>query len=145
MVLAFVLLYALQDQVVAPFTRGIAWLTHRLLLILGSQPSLSGAVVSIPGFAVEIKNNCNAIYEIGLYTAAVLAYPARFRQRVSGILLGAGVLYLVNLLRVLSLIYLGRYMPGWFQGVHLYVWQALFLAVAAALWLGWVGRVRPVA
>jgi len=55
------------------------------------------------------------------------------------------VLYLVNLLRVLSLIALGRYWPGGFQAAHLYVWQALFLAVVAACWLGWVGRVRPVA
>ena len=144
-ILAFLLLYALDDLIVVPFTRRIAWVTHGLLRAVGTQAWVAGASVGIPGFAVEIKNNCNAIYEIGLYGAAVLAYPAPLTQRLLGTLLGAGVLYIVNLLRVLSLIALGRYWPGGFQAAHLYVWQALFLAVVAACWLGWVGRVRPVA
>jgi len=144
-ILAFLLLYALDDLVVVPFTRRIAWLTERSLRVAGVQSWVAGASVGIPGFAVEIKNNCNAIYEIGLYAAAVFAYPAPIRQRLAGFSLGAIVLYLVNLLRVLSLIALGRYWPGGFQAAHLYVWQALFLAVVAACWLGWVGRVRPVA
>ena len=143
--LAFIVLYALHDQVVVPFTRRIAWLTHQILRTMGVQAWVAGASVGVPGFAVEIKNNCNAIYEIGLYAAAVFAYPAPLRQRAAGLLLGAIVLYLVNLIRVLSLLALGRYFPGGFQVAHVYVWQALFLAVVAAYWLGWVGRVRPVA
>ncbi len=143
--LAFLLLYALDDQFVVPFTRRIAWLTHALLRAVGVQAWVSGASVGVPGFAVEIKNNCNAIYEIGLYAAAVWAYPATKLQRLMGIALGAVVLYLINLLRVLCLLALGVYWPGGFQAAHLYVWQALFLAVVAACWLGWAGRVRPVA
>jgi exosortase/archaeosortase family protein len=142
---AFLMLYALEHLVVVPFTRCIAWLTHRLLRASGVQAWVSGASVGIPGFAVEIKNNCNAIYEIGLFAAAVFAYPAPIRQRLTGFLLGAAVLYIVNLLRVTSLLALGRYWPGGFQAAHLYVWQALFLAVVGACWFGWVSRVRPVA
>ena len=144
-ILAFLLLYALDDLFVVPFTRRIAWLTDKSLRAAGVQSWVAGASVGVPGFAVEIKNNCNAIYEIGLYAAAVFAYPAPIGQRLAGFSLGAIVLYLVNLLRVLSLLGLGRYWPGGFQAAHLYVWQALFLAVVAACWLGWVGRVRPVA
>jgi len=143
--LAFLLLYALDDLIRVPFTRRIAWVTHGLLRAVGSQAWVAGTSVGIPGFAVEIKNNCNAIYEIGLYAAAVLAYPAPLTQRLLGTLLGAGVIYIVNLIRILSLLALGRYWPWGFQAAHLYVWQALFLAVVAACWLGWVGRVRPVA
>lgn len=144
-IVAFLVLYALDDQVVVPFTRRIAWFTHRLLRAAGVQAWVSGASVGIPGFAVEIKNNCNAIYEIGLYAAAVFAYPAPMRERLAGFLLGGVVLYVVNLLRVVSLLALGRYWPGGFQAAHLYVWQALFLAVVAILWLGWTTRVHPVA
>jgi exosortase H (IPTLxxWG-CTERM-specific) len=142
---AFLFLYGLDDLIVVPFTRWIAWLTHGLLRGAGVQAWVSGASVGIPGFAVEIKNNCNALYEIGLYGAAVLAYPASFRRRLAGFLLGAAVLYVVNLLRVVSLLALGRYWPGGFQAAHLYVWQALFLVVVAGCWLGWTTRLRPVA
>ena len=143
-ILAFVLLSAMYDRVVVPLTRCIAWLTHTLLRATGAQSWVSGATVGIPGFAVEIRNNCNAIYEIGLYAAAVLAYPAPLTQRLLGTLLGAGVLYIVNLIRILSLLALGRYWPWGFQAAHVYVWQGLFLAIVTACWFGWVSRVRPV-
>ncbi len=140
--LAFLTLYALNDVLVVPFTRRIAWLAHKALRAMGAQSWVSGASVGLPGFAVEIKNNCNAIYEIGLYAAAVFAYPATMRQRLPGLLVGGVMLYAVNLLRVLSLIALGRYWPGGFQAGHLYVWQALFLALVAACWLGWLSWLR---
>ncbi|MBI2902272.1 MAG: archaeosortase/exosortase family protein [Candidatus Methylomirabilis oxyfera] len=143
--LAFLLLYALHRPFVVPFTQLIARATYETLRAAGVQVWVAGASVGIPGFAVEIKNNCNAVYEIGLFAAAVFAFPAPAQQRLTGFLLGAAVLYLVNLIRVLSLLALGRYWPGGFQAAHLYVWQAIFLAVVAALWLGWVARVRRVA
>lgn len=144
-VLAFLTLYALHDVLVVPFSRRIAWLTHKALRAMGVQSWVSGVSVGIPGFAVEIKNNCNAIYEIGLYAAAVFAYPATMGQRIPGFLVGGVVLYAVNLLRILSLIALGRYWPGGFQAGHLYVWQTLFLAVVAICWLGWLSRLRSLA
>jgi exosortase/archaeosortase family protein len=143
--LCFLFLYALHDRLVVPFTRYIAWLSHILLKTLGAQSWVSGASVGIPGFAVEIKNNCNAIYEIGLYAAAVFAYPATLTQRTLGCISGAALLFLVNLLRVLSLIGIGRYFPGGFLIAHLYLWQALFLALVAACWLIWLSRIRRLA
>jgi exosortase H (IPTLxxWG-CTERM-specific) len=143
--LAFLFLYALDDRLVVPFTRRIAWLSHQALTIMGAQSWVAGASVGIPGFAVEIKNNCNAIYEIGLYASAVFAYPATLTQRTLGFVLGAAILYVVNLLRVLSLIGIGRYWPEGFQIAHLYLWQALFLALVAACWLIWLSRIRRLA
>jgi exosortase H (IPTLxxWG-CTERM-specific) len=144
-IVAFGLLYALQDQVVEPFTRGIAWVTYRLMRAAGTPVSLDGVTVKTPNFAVLIRNNCNAAYEMGLYAAATLAYPAPASQRTIGILFGVVVLYVVNLIRVLSLLYTGYLIPGFFEAAHVYVWQVLFLVVVAALWLSWIGRVRPVA
>ena len=142
---AFGVLYALQDQVVEPFTRGIAWVTYKLMRAVGTPVSLDGVQVSVPNFAVLIRNNCNAAYEMGLYAAATLAYPAPVSRRTTGVLFGVVVLYVVNLIRVLSLLYTGYLLPGFFEAAHVYVWQVLFLVVVAALWLSWIGRVRPVA
>lgn len=142
-VVVFLLLYALHVPVVIPFTQMIARLSHAVLQTLGARSWVSGAAVGIPGFAVEIKNNCNAIYEIGLYASAVCAYPATVRQRTLGLLIGGSLLYLVNLIRVLTLIALGRYWPEGFQFAHLYLWQALFLALVAVCWIGWTTRLHP--
>jgi exosortase/archaeosortase family protein len=105
----------------------------------------SGATVRLGSFAVEIRSNCNAIYEIGLYTAAVWAYPASLRERLIGTLVGAAVLYVVNFLRIMTLLVLGLLQPAWFESTHLYAWQVLFLLVVATCWITWVSRVRPIA
>ena len=143
--LAFAVLFALQDQVVEPFTRGIAWVTYKLMRAVGTPVWLDGVTVGVPNFSVMIRNNCNAVYEMGLIAAATLAYPAPGSRRAKGILLAVLVLYAVNLIRVLSLLYLGYLLPGFFEAAHVYVWQVIFLVVLAGLWLSWVGGVRPVA
>jgi exosortase/archaeosortase family protein len=145
-IVAFSVLYALNDHVVEPFTRGIAWVTYTLMRVFGTPVSLAGVEVRVPNFSVLIRNNCNAAYEMGLYTAATLAYPASARRRISGILFAVVVLYVVNLIRVLSLLYTGYLLPGFvFEAAHVYVWQALFVTVIGALWLSWIGWIRPVA
>jgi exosortase H (IPTLxxWG-CTERM-specific) len=131
--------------VVAALNRHLAAVAAWCLGALGVGARVSGAMVSVPHFAVEIKNNCNAIYEVGLYTAAVWAYPASLRERIVGTAVGAAVLYAVNAIRILTLIALGAYAREWFDVAHLYAWQLVFLAVVAACWLGWVLRLRRIA
>jgi len=142
-VTCFVVLYAAGDGVVHALNRHIAWTAARALRVLGISAASAGAVVSAGGFAVEIKNNCNAIYEFGLFTAAVGAYPTSFRAKAAGLLVGGGVLYAVNLARVVTLMALGMFARDWFEVSHLYVWQALFFATVVTCWFGWILRLRP--
>ena len=142
-VAVFVVIYATDTTVVAHLNRHIAWVAGWALRVLGVSAASVGPVVSVAGFAVEIKNNCNAIYEFGLYTAAVGAYPASPGAKAAGIVVGAGVLYAVNVVRVVSLLAIGRFAQGWFEISHLYGWQALFFATVAACWFGWILRLRP--
>jgi exosortase H (IPTLxxWG-CTERM-specific) len=142
-VIAFGVLYAAQDALIEPLNAAIAWLAGTVVRGVGVSAATTGAVVTSGGFAVEIRNNCNAIYELGLYLAAVWAYPASVRAKVTGSLVGAGVLSIVNLLRVVSLLALGVFAREWFEVAHLYVWQALFFAVVAICWFAWALRVSP--
>ena len=145
-IIAFSAIYALNDLVVEPFTRGLAWVAYALAKAFGSPVSVDGISLSMPNFTVRIRNNCNAAYEIGLYSAAALAYPTSMSRRLKGILFAAAVLYVVNLIRVLSLLYTGYLFPAFiFEAAHVYVWQILFVLLIGALWLSWIGRLRQVA
>lgn len=137
---SFALLYGLDRQVVTPFTRGIALLTKALLGIVGIPAQVTGTVVATPTFSVAIQNGCNAIYETALFVSAVLSFPATWRERAWGALLGFVALYLINLIRVLSLIYVGGHFRQYFQLSHIYVWQSLFIAFALGLWILWAGK-----
>lgn len=48
---------------------------------------------------------------------------------------------MVNLLRVVSLYYLGQWNMAVFEFAHLYVWQALIMLDVLAVWLLWVSAV----
>jgi exosortase H (IPTLxxWG-CTERM-specific) len=143
--LSFGVLYAAQALIVDPVNRHLARVSASVLELFGVGASAQGAMLTVTGFAVEIKNNCNAVYEIGLYAAAIWAYPASLTERLIGSLSGALVLYVVNLLRILTLFLVGLLRPEWFEVTHLYAWQVLFLVVVAACWFGWASRVRAVA
>jgi exosortase H (IPTLxxWG-CTERM-specific) len=139
----FAAIYAAHDAIVVPLNRHIAWIAGAGLGALGLSAVAVGPVISTRGFAVEIKNNCNAIFELGLYAAAVCAYPASLTAKAVGVLVGAGVLYAVNFLRVISLIALGIFARDWFEIAHFYAWQILFFATVVACWFGWILRIPP--
>jgi exosortase H (IPTLxxWG-CTERM-specific) len=136
----FVILYSVQDTLIARLNRHIAWLVGAALGALGAPVTSFGPVLSVGAFAVEIRNNCNAVYEAGLLVAAVWAYPASAREKLLGTAVGVGVLYVINLVRVVSLLGIGVLARPWFDVAHLYVWQALFFAAVAACWFGWILR-----
>jgi len=142
-VAVFVALYLANDVLIIPLNRQIARVAAAAMGLFGAHAVVSGAVVQTRGFAVEIKNNCNAIYEFGLFAAAVWAYPAPIGAKVAGTLAGGAVLNVVNLVRVVSLLALGAFARDWFDAAHLYAWQAIFFALVAVCWFGWVLRTGP--
>ena len=70
--------------------------------------------------------------------AAILAFPASWKHRLIG--LGAGIVAVqgLNVIRVISLFYLGQWNLDVFEWAHLYVWQALIMLDVLIVWLVWV-------
>ncbi len=126
--------------VVVPFTESIATCSGALISMLGTPVQVSHRVISGAGFTISIENNCNAIFEIGFFLAAVVAYPAAWRGRLWAFLVGPPLLYAINLLRVIGLFYVGVWYPDLFNEVHLHVAQSFFILCIALLWLVWVRR-----
>jgi exosortase H (IPTLxxWG-CTERM-specific) len=104
----------------------------------GQHTSASGSTISSSRFALGIAPSCDGSEALGLFVAAVLAFPAPFRRKIPGVLLGAVILAAVNLVRIVSLFLVGVYFPGAFDRMHLEVWQVIFIVSAIALWAGWI-------
>jgi exosortase/archaeosortase family protein len=126
--------------IIHPFTGFIAAQAAWLLKSLGMQVTASGITITGEGFSVEILGNCNAIFEMGLYLSAVIAFPAMLKEKAVGGILGVIFIYLLNLLRVVLLFLVGVYVPQYFEESHVYVSQTLFIAVVALFWLLWAGK-----
>jgi len=118
-----------------------AKLTGSALGILGNHVDVSGTLVSSPDFSMRIGHECTAIVPMVILLCAVLAYPSRVRHKLVCLAIGLPVLFLLNLVRTVTLFYAGVHIPGFFDTAHFVVWQSAMILAVVALWLFWIGRV----
>lgn len=117
-------------------TRMITILVAPILALFGNV-SASGHVVSFNGFGASIEGACDGVQPTYIYVAAVLAFPSRWRDKVWGIGIGIPSIFLINVVRITTVVVCGAYSPQLFEQVHLYGWQALVIALTLAVWLFW--------
>jgi archaeosortase B (VPXXXP-CTERM-specific) len=122
-------------------TAATARVHHHTLRALGAETSLDGNLVQLGGFGVRIIEECTGIFEALIFAAAVLAFPASPARKAIGIALGVPLLYVVNVLRILALLGVGRAWPALFDFVHLYFWQATLILLITSVWLLWIFQV----
>ena len=111
-----------------------------LLNALGTPVRVDGPIVASDRFAVNIVAECTAVGPLVLFMGAVLAYPASFRAKTIGVALGLVVLTGVNLVRLVTLFWIGAAFPQYLGTAHLLVWQSVMILLALVLWLFWIER-----
>lgn len=124
------------------FTAGIATQAAWLLKLLGINVISTGISVTGHGFSVDIKYGCNAIYEILIYIAAMVAYPLRMKEKITGIIIGVVFIYILNLFRVIVLFWTGMHFPDVFKALHEHIGQSIFIFFLVFLWIFWVTRLN---
>ncbi len=139
------LLAPIDKHVIAPWTSFLADVSAWLMHTFDSKVAVHGNIVAstTTGFAIAIERGCNGVEAVIILVAAMLAYPARWGERLLGILIGFFCVQAVNLVRIISLFYLGNWNRTWFDWFHLYVWQALIVLdalVVFLIWLSWIRR-----
>jgi len=128
------------DAVVLPYTAFIARISGALLRLFGENATVDSCVVSSPRFAVTIYNGCNGLITSLIFVSGVLAFPARWSAKAVGVVGGLVAIQLVNLIRILSLFYIGIYIPAIFNQSHIFIWQSVVILVGVALWVMWAHR-----
>lgn len=97
-----------------------------------------GTFINIEGKRLSIVSECTSISYILIFASAVIAYPASFKKKLGGVLIGVPVIVLLNLLRIVFLGWLGEHFPSHFNLFHEYLWEGGFLLVVLFLWMIWV-------
>ena len=139
-----------QHAFVIPFTEGLAWTSAALLKAFDADVLSYGRVLQSAktGFAISIEAGCNGVEAAIVLIAAMVAYAATWRQRLAGIATGLATVQAMNLLRIVSLFYLGQWSMAVFEFAHLYLWQALIMLdvlIVWLLWLRWLPQAAPAA
>ena len=128
------------DHVVNPYTTFVAHESKVALNLFGEGATVRDQVLSSRRFSVVIYNGCNGLEAILIFASGVLAFPAPWRKKVIGLLLGFLAIQVANIARVVSLFYIGIFKPAWFSAAHVFVWQSVIIVLGVVLWLVWVNR-----
>jgi len=131
------------DRVIVPFTKAIATASGAVLKTFGEHVGVSGTVISGPRFGVNINNGCNGVEAMLILLACIIAFPASWRARGVGLILGAIAVQLLNAIRIVTLYLLGTYQPRLFDIFHTAVWQIVIILAAIGFFLAWSARVGP--
>ncbi|CAN5182543.1 hypothetical protein BH11PSE11_BH11PSE11_19280 [soil metagenome] len=130
----------IQRLIVLPWTEMLAHLCAAVITLFDANVTAVGKVLrsTTNGFAVSIEAGCNGIEAAIILIAAMLAFPAPWKHRVLGILAGLLAVQILNVVRVISLFYLGQWSMKVFEWAHLYLWQALIMLDVLIVWLVWI-------
>lgn len=127
-------------QFLADFSGGLMQLFDGKVVVQGSDIRNSQT-----GYAVSIKSGCNGVEAAMILAAAILAYPAPWLKKLLGMVIGVLAIQVLNVLRIISLYYLGAWSQKALDIAHLYVWPGLIILDALViflLWIYWLGEKR---
>lgn len=126
------------DGTLAPkYLRAWAHVSAATMNLWGENASVYDSSIRSSRFSVNIKEGCDAVQPTVLFIMAVLASPVAFRPKLPGLAIGIFFLMAMNLVRVISLFYIGVYWNSAFETMHHDVWQAVFIILSILAWWFW--------
>jgi len=134
-------LYSPVDHtIIAAITSAITWSSATLIHLFDSDVISQGDIIrnSVTGFSIQVVRGCNAIDVVLILLSALLAFRATWKHKLVGFVAGFAAIQALNLVRIISLFYLGQWNKIWFEWFHLYLWQALIVLDAFVVWLLWL-------
>ena len=139
------MLTPVQETIIQPFTGLLAMLSTAIILPFDDSVIAQGRVLrdAATGFAVSIEAGCNGVEAAIVLIAGIMAFPARTTHKLVAISAGFIFVQALNIVRIISLFYLGQWNYSVFEWFHLYLWPVLIMLdvlVVFALYLSWLGR-----
>jgi exosortase H (IPTLxxWG-CTERM-specific) len=131
---------------VTQFSSVLVKLSQGLIAVCGGKAAVAGPVLRDPasGFSIEMKDGCNAVNVTLLLWAAMVAFPAGWRPKALGLVAGSLIIQGINVVRFISLFYLGQFSAPLFEFAHGYLWESLLVLDTMVIFWLWVNRVsRP--
>jgi archaeosortase B (VPXXXP-CTERM-specific) len=142
-VLAFMLIHSrmVETGALTGLLTFTARATGAILNLFGASVQVDGTLVSSPDYSINIVTECTGLVPMAIIVCAVLAYPATWKQKGIGAALGVVAVFVLNLVRTVSLFFIGgHFSPSFFNTAHFLIWQPVMIVLAIVLWLFWVEK-----
>lgn len=96
------------------------------------------STITSKSHAMQIAKGCDGTEGLLLIMAAMLAFPASFREKARGLAFGIMFIYSLNIMRIVGLWFILRHAPKVFDFMHVYVGQTFIILSGFLFFLWWV-------
>ncbi len=150
-ILLFILMQAgwqmVRDDAIGHFIRGTVTVKPAVMLIHLLTPHIQasalGNQILAPGGGLVIKIGCEGIEALFILIAGLLSVTMAWRAKLSGMLLGLILIYVVNEVRILMLFYAFRTDKALFQLLHGTNAPLALIAIAGLFYHYWLLNNQP--
>jgi len=125
------------DRALYRYLQANAWLSNIILNWSGHHTQAADITIRSPVFAMALRRGCDAVEPTFLLCSAMLAFRSSIGRKALGMLVGALVFQLLNLVRIVSLFWIGIHFPNLFNPIHMEIWPTLFILIGAVIFVAW--------
>ncbi len=119
------------------YLRALASGSGVILGWLAQDVHVNGTRLETGPFAVRVADGCDAFQICALYAAAVIGFPISLGRRLRGLILGLLWLQGLNLVRIVTLFWIGTTFAGAFMTFHQVLWPTALVVATAVSWAVW--------
>jgi exosortase family protein XrtM len=137
--------FLVEDLILKPTTHLINVVTpEEHVELVGRTLTSRGANLASRGANLRVTRGCEGIEMFLLLIAAILAFPASFKHRAQGLLVGAILAYLLSVTRLMALHYILRYSPAAWEALHGLILPLGPIVLIALYFLRWSSTSLPI-
>jgi len=101
---------------------------------------LNHYIVSSGKNILIISHACNGLILYPIFSGLILVLPGPIFRKLTYMILGCLVIYIVNLIRIISLISIQYYNPKYLDFNHKYTFVIFVYSVIFGLWYFWINK-----
>ena len=115
-------------------------LSSVLLNFVGEEVVLNGRTLRSPaGPSVTVVEGCDALRIHSVLVAVIIAYQCSIKDKLIGVVVGVGLMYVFNLVRIALLLWIDVHATEWFDIFH-HTILPFGLWLTAMVYFYWWGR-----
>lgn len=108
------------------------------LNIFGMETKSHETFISSNEFTLNVGKGCDALSPLVLLLAGILTFPITFKYKIPALVVAPIAVFILNLVRIFSLYFIGLSLPDFFEIAHVEIWQTLFIVACLIGWLYWL-------
>lgn len=133
-----------RDNIFMGYVNATAYIASMFLKIFGVHSNSGNGIITDGSFALYLAFGCEGSEPIMIFAAATLAFPAKWKDKLTGLVAGVLILYVLNLVRILALFFIGKHFPDSFRSFHGEIFPVIFIFLAIIVWFLWINRLPKI-